>query len=79
MRDFFELLGSILCMLTLVIGGIFGIAYMLDKTQCDGFSSATGYETKYRGLNCYAKYNGQWVPKEYVFGKALEVRKGDQK
>ena len=53
---------------------IFGIAIAGDAYSCAGFSKATGYETKYKGLACYAKVDGKYVPSKFVFGYAVELR-----
>lgn len=51
----------------------FGMFSLSDAVNCWAFSNATGYETKWR-LTCYAKVDNKWVPKQYVFGNAHELR-----
>ena len=49
----------------------------LDYLDCAGFQSGTGIETRWR-WGCYAKQDGAWMPKEFVFGKANELRIKDK-
>jgi hypothetical protein len=53
--------------------GLFGIVVGADYLDCKGFHRGTGIETRWE-WGCYAKVNGQWVPKKYAFGDAHELR-----
>lgn len=59
----------------LLIAAIFiiGVAFGLDYADCRGFESGTGIKTKW-AWSCYAEVDGKWVPKQYAFGEAHEVR-----
>ncbi len=67
----FILFFAILCV---AVGGFaLGASRLLVEVKCSSFE-ATGYETEVFGLSCYAKVDGKYVPAEYVFGKAVELR-----
>ena len=73
MNDFLEFfIPSIIFLIVLFcsIGGFFVGADYLD---CRGFEKGTGIETRWE-WGCYAKVDGKWIPKSYVFGQANEVR-----
>lgn len=76
MDDFKDLLTAI-AFVALIFGGIVWcvacLVAALDYADCRGFQSGTGIETKWR-WGCYAKVDGQWVPKAYAFGDVNELR-----
>jgi len=74
MDDFIEFLGIMFVAIIAIVLAIFIPAYAFDRISCSGFESGTGHQTKYEGLQCFAKVDDQWVPKEYVFGDAKELR-----
>ena len=55
----------------------FGILSGGDYLSCRGFQQGTGIETRWF-WSCYAKMDGVWVPKDYVFGSAKELRLKDK-
>jgi hypothetical protein len=61
--------GFIVAVAAVLIGGALGASYL----DCRGFGKTTGIETQWN-WGCYAKVNGEWVPKDYVFGDAHELR-----
>lgn len=68
---------KLLCFLAgfvLVVIGLFGLLlYGLHWANCKSFE-VTGNEVKFSYGNCYVKVDNNWVPKEFVFGKAQELR-----
>lgn len=72
MKEFFEAFGIVLALLLVLLLIVFvfmtGAAYL----DCKGFAR-TGYETEYH-WGCYVKVGDNWVPKQYVYGTANEVR-----
>lgn len=77
MSDFWDFLCEFILPFGIVMGiiaGGGGIIYTADRIDCSGFETATGTKTEYHGFTCYAQVQGQWVPKQYVFGDAHEVR-----
>jgi hypothetical protein len=72
-RDFWEAGGMVIVIIigiaTLVVGGMTTISYL----QCYGLHRATGIEVRY-DFGCYAKVDNRWVPSQYVFGTAHELR-----
>lgn len=73
MREIIGIFAGLFGALGAVFTVMFGIAYVMDSLSCAGFQKGTGYETRYN-LGCYANVDGKWVPKEYVFGNANEIR-----
>lgn len=67
-----ELLAFI-ALLFAVCAFFLAFACAIDYLDCRGFSGATGIETSWR-WGCYAKVGDRWVPKDFVFGKANELR-----
>jgi hypothetical protein len=61
-----------------VLGGIFALVVAVDYLDCQGFNKGTGIETRWH-WGCYAKVDDQWVPKQYAFGSAHEVRIKDKR
>jgi len=76
MRDFFEIMFVTVTVLAVALVGVFGIICVVDYTTCKGFAT-TGYETRWH-FGCYAKVDGTWMPKEYVYGSAQEIRIKDK-
>lgn len=69
MLEFF----SIITGAAIILGILITTPMILTNVAiCHGFQS-TGYETKF-DWGCYAKVDGKWVPADYVFGKANELR-----
>ncbi len=63
-----------LAIVVLVLGGAtIAIVAGIDYLSCRGFSKGTGIDTRWE-WGCYANVDGKWVPSEYVFGKAKELR-----
>lgn len=52
----------------------FSLFWFVESSKCAAFGRATGYETKF-DWDCYAKVDGKFVPREFVFGRAIELRK----
>lgn len=78
MRDFVEFFVPLGIILVLCFVGVFGLIVGVDYLDCRGFAKGTGIETKWT-WGCYAKIDGVWVPKSYVFGKANELRIKEKK
>jgi hypothetical protein len=76
MRDFFEIMFGAVILLAVTCAGLFGVVCLVDYTTCKGFAN-TGYETRWQ-FGCYAKVDGTWMPKEYVYGSAQEIRIKDK-
>jgi len=74
MRDFIEMIVVIGGAMAIIFFAVCVPVYIADRVDCSGFQEATGIETQYSGLKCYAKVDGKFVPKEYVFGNAIEAR-----
>lgn len=55
-------------------GSVIGMAWLVTYIHCSSFAEGTGYPTKQVKLSCYAQVDGKWVPKNYVFGRANEIR-----
>lgn len=73
MRDLLASLVVTVLAVGLIFGSIIGFIASVDYLDCRGFREATGYETRWH-WGCYAKHEGRWVPKAYVFGDANELR-----
>lgn len=77
MRDIVSFCVEVLLPLALMaaigLGGLAGLMAGWDYLDCKGFSNGTGIETRW-WWGCYANVEGQWVPKDYAFGKAHELR-----
>ncbi len=73
MSDFWEIWAPLL----LVCAGmpiVFVVAFVgVNYLDCRGFQSGTGIPTKWE-WGCYAQVDGRWVPKDYAFGDAHELR-----
>ena len=70
MLEFFVVFGIAIAV---IFGGIFGLYATVDYMACRGFAKGTGMETRWE-WGCYAKVDGKWVPKEFVFGNAHDLR-----
>lgn len=57
-----------------ILFGIIGVGAAFGYLDCNGFGAATGLATRWNFSGCYAKVDNQWVPKQYVFGNAEELR-----
>jgi len=72
-REFWEVIAPVIvfivALFAAVIGGFVGIDYL----GCRGFGEATGRNVQY-AFGCYVEINGQYVPREYVYGAAHELR-----
>lgn len=73
MSEFREVWLPLIVITVAVLGGFATIFGGIDYLSCRGFANGTGIETRYE-WGCYAKVNGKWVPKAYVFGSAHELR-----
>lgn len=73
MDDFLGPLVFMIALMLLVFLGIFGIVTTIEYVDCLGFESGTGIKTKW-AWGCYAEVDGKWVPKQYAFGDAHELR-----
>jgi len=73
LREFFTILGCIFAFMAGAAILITGVWVAIDYTQCRGFQQGTGIETKWT-WGCYAKVGERWVPAQYVFGDAKELR-----
>jgi hypothetical protein len=72
MREAIEMMFGVVAIVGGVMTIVFALIYGFDRYDCAAFERATGVETKYE-FGCYAKQNGKWVPKEYVFGKKVKA------
>lgn len=82
MRDFYE---DVVIPCFFIFGGLAVLAGLFtvfiaawDYTDCKGFNKGTGIETRW-WWGCYANVEGQWVPKDYAFGKVNELRLKEKK
>lgn len=73
MNDLVEFLIFIIILFAVVVGIFFVLIVGVDYLDCKGFKAGTGFETKWE-WGCYAKVDGKWIPKKYVFGDVNEVR-----
>jgi hypothetical protein len=78
MSEIFKIGAMIAIIFGIVILGVLSMVAGTDYLDCRGFQTGTGIETKWE-WGCYAKVDGQWVPKQYVFGKANEIRLKDKR
>ncbi len=83
MRDFCdEVMIPILLIVALSAGVFGGIALFIagwDYLDCQGFGKSTGIETRW-WWGCYAKADGEWMPKSYVYGGTpTEIRLKDKR
>jgi hypothetical protein len=72
-RDVIELLIPIFIIL---VGGMvfFVVLFMgIDYATCKGFGAATETSVRY-SFGCYVEVDGKFVPREYVYGNAHELR-----
>lgn len=69
-----RLVGFIVGIVFAIIGAGLALGFALDAVHCAGFGRATGHETRYH-LACYVKVGDRWVPLDYVYGNAVELRK----
>ena len=74
MEDFLDFMKICVVAVAIVVCALLIPIYLIDRHQCSGFAVATGMETRYEGMQCYVKTDAGFVPKEYVFGKAVEAR-----
>jgi hypothetical protein len=75
-REFCEFFKFWLPPIAIIVGGLSILAaflFTMDYYQCQGFSNATGRSVRY-SWGCYVEVQGEYVPKEYVYGKAHELR-----
>jgi hypothetical protein len=71
--------GGVLVLTMMVLLSVLGSAFALaDYIKCSGFERSTGITTLWN-FGCYANVDGKWVPQEYVYGNAHELRKGKDK
>lgn len=81
MRDFMDFVMEVILPVAILaivaIVMLFSLIAITDYVDCAGFQNGTGIETRW-SWGCYAKVNGEWVPKDYVFGKAHELRFKDK-
>lgn len=73
MSDTLDYICCFVVVWTIIFGSLAGIFAGIDYISCRGFANGTGIETRWE-WGCYARMDGKWVPKEYVFGSAHEVR-----
>ena len=71
--DLVEFVFQILLMLAIIFATMGGVVYFCESSSCTGFGRTTGYEVRYDWA-CYVKVDDKWMPKQYVFGDAHEVR-----
>lgn len=71
-NDFFDFFLPLIFFVVVIIGGGSALLIGVDYLDCRGFAE-TGYEVKWN-WGCYAKVDGKWLPKKYVFGEANEIR-----
>lgn len=62
----------VMILTALVFGVSIGAAF--STCQAYGLERATGIQTKVVMLDCYAKPDDRWVPCDFVFGTAIDVR-----
>lgn len=77
MNDISDLIGIafILCtILIIVLLSVGGVSYIGEIIECYGFEDATKIETKMEGFTCYAHVDGKWIPKDFVYGSAHDIR-----
>lgn len=72
-QDLMEFFAPFFLIGAVLIFVVTGLAVGLEMLDCSGFARGTGYETRW-AWGCYAKVGNEWVPKDYVFGKAQELR-----
>jgi hypothetical protein len=78
MRDIAEIIGVSLAVLGAAFLIIVGIVGAIDYLDCSGFERGTGIKTRWQ-FGCYAQTADGWVPKDYIFGRAHELRMKDKK
>jgi len=76
-RELFIFLTAIFGALLLILGFVTGVLCAHEYVMCTGLERATGIETRYDWA-CYAKVDGKWVPANYVWGDAHEMRVKEQ-
>jgi hypothetical protein len=62
----------VLC--AIVFGSIFGIIATLNRVSCHQFGETLGKKVIWNLSDCYVLENGRWIPKQYLFGNAIENR-----
>ena len=77
MRDSFEIVLSVAAIVAAVFLLSIGLVGGINYLDCRGFQNGTGIETRW-SWSCYAKMDGAWVPKDYVFGAVKELRLKDK-
>ncbi len=83
MRDFIDDVAIPLFVIAALCGAVFvGIGAIVvgwDYLDCKGFGKSTGIETRW-WWGCYAKADGEWMPKSYVYGDRVnEIRLKDKR
>jgi hypothetical protein len=73
LKDFIAIFAPIFAVIIIVILLVAGIMVPIDYVTCKGFGAGVGAETRW-SLGCYVRKDGQWVPKDYYFGNAHELR-----
>lgn len=71
--DFIENFAPVFAILGVVMSLMAGGVAVTDYAMCKGFGASVGTETRWN-FGCYVKKGYQWVPKEYYFGDAHELR-----
>jgi hypothetical protein len=73
MSDFIAVSIALFLAMIVVFAFIVTAWASVDYLDCSGFERGTGIKTRW-SFGCYAEVNGKWVPKQYAFGDAHEVR-----
>lgn len=77
MNDFVEFFLPLILFIAVVFGAATGLVYVSGAYSCGQYQQVTGKDTRYAGMECYIKDNGQWFAwTEY---KNRLVTKGDLK
>lgn len=82
MRDLMDFCIEVMLPLTAIfaaiVGAVLGLVVLITYLDCSGFREGTGIETRW-AWGCYVKHEGEWVPKDYYFGRVLEHRIKDKR
>lgn len=67
-----------LFVLVLSVCALWAVDNRVNAWKCNGVHEVTGKETKFRAGQCFVLVGSVYVPLEYVYGTAVELRNVQQ-
>lgn len=72
-REFLVMLSVIAGVFLVILGSTFSMMFGASYIDCRSFGQVTGHNVRY-AWGCYVEVDGKFVPREYVYGSAHELR-----